>query len=249
VDQNQAVPPPIPDDIDGSEVLINEIRGSRDVRFQQFVIKYGILVTPIEAHNMLHVAKSTTVPIPKVYAIYQSYDKHKQKIATYIIIQYVQGETLLDLLANIEQDQKLSIAQTLRTYFDQLRQLQPPGYFGNIDGGPPLDDLFLETPLAKDINSLFETVEQLVECNIRIYTTTNRERMVHKARYYRNVLPTALRTDSTPVFTHNDLQRKNIIVQDDGGLVIIDWEFASWYPMYWEHSTLCLSTMKLEMWS
>jgi hypothetical protein len=85
---------------------------------------------------MLYVAKSTTVPIPKVYAIYQSYDKHKQKIATYIIIQYVQRKTLLDLWANIEQDRKPSIAQTLRTYFDQLRRLEPPGCFGNIDGGP-----------------------------------------------------------------------------------------------------------------
>jgi thiamine kinase-like enzyme len=100
--------------------------------------------------------------------------------------------------------------------------------------------------------------------------------MAHKVRYYWNVLPTALRTDSTPLFTHNDFQRKNIIVQDDVGLVIIDWEFASWYPMYWEYSTatwgnggwyddwhdyvriilnnyptqsLWLSTMKLEMWS
>jgi thiamine kinase-like enzyme len=134
----------------------------------------------------------------------------------------------------------------------------------------------LGTPLAKDINSSFETVEQLIDCILQIYTTATGERTTHKARYYRNVLPTALRIDSTPAFTHNDFQRKNIMVQDDSGLVIIDWEFASWYPMYWEYSTatwsnsgwyddwhdyvriildnyptqsLWLSTMKLEMWS
>ncbi|SPJ73848.1 uncharacterized protein FTOL_03578 [Fusarium torulosum] len=276
VNQDQAVPPPTPDDIDGSEVLLNETTGSRVVRIQQFVIKYGIFVAPIEAHNMLYVAKSTTVPVPKVYAIYQRYDKHMEEIVTYIVMQYVQGKTLLDLWSSLDQDRKLSVAHTLRTYMDQLRQLQHPGYFGNIDGGPPLDDLFLETPLAKEINSSFETVEQLVECIIRIYTTTTGERTVHKARYYQDVLPTALRIDSTPAFTHNDFQRKNIMVQDDGGLVIIDWEFASWYPMYWEYSTatwanggwyddwhdyvriildnyptqsLWLSSMKLEMWS
>lgn len=109
-----------------------------------------------------------------------------------------------------------------------------------------------------------------------MYTTATGKCTTHKAGYYRNVLPTALRIDSTPFLTHNDLQRKNIMVQDDDGLVIIDWEFASWYPMYWEYSTvtwsnsgwyddwhdyvriildnhptqsLWLSTIKLEMWS
>jgi hypothetical protein len=27
------------------------------------------------------------------------------------------------------------------------------------------------------------------------------------------------------------------MLQEDGGLAIIDWEFASWYPMYCEYST------------
>ncbi|KAM0235338.1 hypothetical protein ACHAP5_009733 [Fusarium lateritium] len=276
VDQSQAISLPTPDDIDDSEVLLNETRGSRVVRTQGFVIKYGIFVKPIEAHNMLYVAKSTAVPVPKVYAIYQCYDERKKRITTYIVMQYVQGKTLVDLWGNLDQDRKLSIAQTLRTHFDQLRQLQHPGYFGNIDGGPPLDDLFSATQLAKDINSSFETVDQLAEWILRIYTTETGERMAHKARYYQHVLPTALQSDSTPVFTHNDFQRKNVMVQDDGGLFIIDWEFASWYPMYWEYSTatwanggwyddwhdyvcitldnyptqsLWLSSMKLEMWS
>ncbi|KAM0288946.1 hypothetical protein ACHAO9_006454 [Fusarium lateritium] len=276
VDQSQAISLPTPDDIDGSEVLLNETTLTRVVKIQEFVIKYGTLVAPIEAHNMLYVAQHTAVSIPKVYAIYQRYDERKKKIATYIVMQYVQGKTLVELWGNLDQDRKLSIAQTLRTYFDQLRLLQHPGYFGNIHGGPPLDDLFQETQLAKDIKSSFETVDQLVEWFLRIYTTETGERMAHKARYYQNVLPAALRSDSTPVFTHNDFQRKNVMVQDDGGLFIIDWEFASWYPMYWEYSTatwanggwyddwhdyvritldnypiqsLWLSSMKLEMWS
>ncbi|KAM0211954.1 hypothetical protein ACHAPA_006026 [Fusarium lateritium] len=276
VDRSQAISLPTPDDIDGSEVLLNETTLTRVVRIQGFVIKYGTLVAPIEAHNMMYVAKHTTVPIPKVYAIYQSYDKHMKNMTTYIVMQDVQGKTLMNLVGNVDRGRKLSIAQTLRRYFDQLRQLQHPGYFGNIDGGRPLDDLFQETQLAKDIHSSFGTVDQLVEWILRIYTTETGERMTHKARYYQNVLPIALRSDSTPVFTHNNFQTKNIMIQDDSGLVIIDWEFASWYPMYWEYSTatwanggwyddwhdyvritpdnyptqsLWLSSMKLEMWS
>lgn len=66
---------------------------------------------------------------------------------------------LLNSRSSLDQDRELSFAHTLRTYIDQLRRLQHPGYFGNIDDGPPLDDLFLDTPLTKGINSSFETVE------------------------------------------------------------------------------------------
>lgn len=56
VDQTQNYPDllPTPNDIDGSEVLLHESTGSRLVRFQErFVVKFGIYISPIEAHNML----------------------------------------------------------------------------------------------------------------------------------------------------------------------------------------------------
>ncbi|KAF4460299.1 Phosphotransferase enzyme family [Fusarium albosuccineum] len=273
--QNYSIPLPTPNDLDGSDVLLHESSGSRLVRMQQtFVLKYGAYVEPIEAYNMLFVAKSTTVPVPKVYAIYQR--REEQRLVTYIVMQYVHGTTLLNLWESLDQARKTSIAKTLRTHFDQLRELQHPGFFGNIDGGPPLDDMFLETKCAEDINSSFATEDELTDCIVRIYGLETGERMAHKARYYQHVLPTVLRGQGTSVFTHNDFQRKNIMIQEDGTVVIIDWEFASWYPTYWEYSSatwansgwnddwhdyvrialdeypnqsLWLSSMKLEMWS
>ncbi|KAM0415782.1 hypothetical protein ACHAPT_013243 [Fusarium lateritium] len=275
--QNCPIPLPTPNDIDGSEVLLNQPApgGTRVVRVhERFVIKFGVDVQPTEAQSMLYVAESTTVPVPKVYAIYQSRDK--QRIVTYIVMQHVQGITLLNLWGSLDEARKTSIAKTLRTYFDQLRQLEHPGYFGNINGGPPLDDIFSAMQSADEIKASFATEAELIDWIIRVYSFQTSERMAHKARYYRHILPTVLRGDGIPVFTHNDFQRKNVIVQDDGGPVIIDWEFASWYPTYWEYSTatfansrwnddwheyvrialdeypnqsLWLSNMKLEMWS
>ncbi|KAK7413102.1 hypothetical protein QQX98_008050 [Neonectria punicea] len=273
--QNYPIPLPTPNDIDGSEILPSKPGGARLVRIQQrFVMKFGVDVQPVEAYNMLYVAKSTTVPVPKVYAIYQR--QEKQSIITYIAMQYVQGTTLSNLWGSLDQARKTSIAKTLRAYFDQLRQLKHPGFFGNINGGPPLDDIFSATRGTNEIKTSFATEDELIDWIIRIYSLETGERMAHKARYYQYVLPTVLRGDGTPIFTHNDLQRKNIIIQDNGVLVIIDWEFASWYPTYWEYSTatfangcwnddwhdylrivldeypnqsLWLSSMKLEMWS
>lgn len=273
--QNYPVPLPTPNDIDGSEVLPSNPGGARIVGIQQrFVMKFGVDVQPIEAHNMLYVAKSTTVPVPKVYAIYQR--REKQSVVTYIVMQYVQGTTLLNLWGSLDQARKTSIAETLRAYFDQLRQLKHPGFFGNIDGGPPLDDIFSATQGATEIKGSFATEDELIDWIIRIYSLETGERTAYKTRYYQHILPTVLRGGDTPIFTHNDFQRKNIIVQDDGVPVIIDWEFASWYPIYWEYSTamfangswnddwheylrivldeypnqsLWLSSMRLEMWS
>ncbi|KAM4065193.1 phosphotransferase enzyme family protein [Hirsutella rhossiliensis] len=40
-----------------------------------------------------------------------------------------------------------------------------------------------------------------------------------------------------PVFTHGDLNPFNILVRGDQVVGIIDWEFAGWYPYYWEYTS------------
>lgn len=160
--QNYPIPLPTPNDIDGSEILPSKPGGARLVRMQQrFVMKFGVDVQPVEAYNMLYVAKSTTVPVPKVYAIYQR--REKQSIVTYIVMQYVQGTTLLNLWGSLDQARKTSIAKTLRAYFDQLRQLKHPGFFGNINGGPPLDDIFSATRGTNEIKTSFATEDELID--------------------------------------------------------------------------------------
>ncbi len=124
--QNHANPLPTPNDIDGSESVVHESTGSRLLQVQQrFLVNFGVHVHPIEGSTMLYVAKFTTVPIPKVYAIYQC--QEEQRIITYMLMQYIPGTTLLDAWGSLDRARKTAIALTLRTYFDQLRQLQPPG--------------------------------------------------------------------------------------------------------------------------
>ncbi|AEO66513.1 uncharacterized protein THITE_2114640 [Thermothielavioides terrestris NRRL 8126] len=40
-----------------------------------------------------------------------------------------------------------------------------------------------------------------------------------------------------PVFTHGDLNPSNIFVRGNRVVGIIDWEFAGWYPYYWEYTS------------
>ncbi|KAM5385685.1 hypothetical protein ACJZ2D_000884 [Fusarium nematophilum] len=180
-----------------------------------FVIKFGHSVDPIEAHNTLYVARSTTLPVPKVYAIYRR--REREATVTYIVVEYVPGTTLLTLWVSLDQDRRAAIARNLRTYFDQLRQLEHPGYIGHIKGGPLLDEMFSETEGAHEFNTSFQTEDELIDRIIR-YTP------------WRPVTGWPTRLDTT--------NRKNVIVRPDGMPVLIDWEFASWYPTYWEYSSV-----------
>ena len=147
----------------------------------------------------------------------------------------VEGQTLASRWGSLAIPAKSAIADRLREVFNHLRDIPCPGYFGSL-GNRPLEDCVFWTAgdvASGVINGPFETEAQLNEAMVLkyLYNTTSPQ----KAEYYRRVLPQVLRNHK-PIFQHADLQRKNIMIRDDGTLVIIDWETAGWYPSYWEYS-------------
>lgn len=61
--------------------VVHDSWNSRLVRIgPTFIIKYGVHVEPEEGHNMIFVAKSTTIPVPKVFAIYQRPDEDNRTV-------------------------------------------------------------------------------------------------------------------------------------------------------------------------
>jgi len=42
-------------------------------------------------------------------------------------------------------------------------------------------------------------------------------------------------SDHRVVFTHGDLAPRNIVVKDGCVQALLDWEYAGWYPEYWEY--------------
>ena len=75
-----------------------------------------------------------------------------------------------------------------------------------------------------------------------------------RSQFYQRMLPDVLRNHAS-VFTHADLQRKNIIIEFSSSsevslssngdsdhlqaadlcVTLVDWEKAGWYPSYWEY--------------
>ena len=62
-------------DIEVSKDGFADYSGQKVVRLgKHFVVIYGININIIEAENMLFVRKATTIPVPKVYALYTDSD-------------------------------------------------------------------------------------------------------------------------------------------------------------------------------
>lgn len=56
------------------------------------------------------------------------------------------------------------------------------------------------------------------------------------------------RTDHAIVFTHADLNMRNILV--DGGRFsgLVDWENSGWYPEYWDYTKARYTTKLKQRW-
>jgi thiamine kinase-like enzyme len=186
---------------------------------------------------MLFVGQFSNIPVPLVHAIYFDEDTR----VNYILMENVEGQTLASHWNTLITSTKTIIADKLRDVFNHLRNIPCPGeYFGSL-GNCALEDAMFWT--ADDIvpgviNGPFKTEAQFNEAMALKYLYNNIS--PQKATYCSRVLPQVLRNHN-PIFTNADFQRKNVIVRNDGTLVIIDWETAGWYPSYWEY-TLAMFT-------
>lgn len=207
---------------------------------QFYVVKWGSGVEPVEGYNMQFVREYTDVVVPRLFAIYERETSPRTK-NTYIIMEYIHGESLEQLWPELAGHQKEDIAAQVRRIIDSLRQLPHPGYFGGVGNSKLPDGMFWTEESSPSINGPFATEDELIEGIVSKYIQECGDRMMHKAEYYRRVLPKTLRGNEKPVFTHNDLQRKNILVLSDGTIALIDWAEAGWYPSYWEYATAMLA--------
>ncbi|TAQ88179.1 hypothetical protein B7494_g3493 [Chlorociboria aeruginascens] len=235
--------------IEASHDILLDYPGRKVVRIgSDFVVKYGTGVDLIEGENMLFVSQVTTIPIPKVYAIYSN----EETGLNYIVMENIHGQALDSYWSFLNETQKEAISRQLREFLDQLRKIPSPGYFGSIGRRGLQDSVFWtgkEIPPGL-MEGPFETEDRLNEAMTQKYIYNNLP--IQKASFYRRAFTTVLQ-NHRPIFTHGDFQRKNILIRtaptaaassespltnakEDYSLVIIDWETSGWYPSYWEYA-------------
>lgn len=217
----------------------------RIVRVGDYFVKYGVRVKLTEGETMLFIkGVQKDFPVPQVYALYSAVENGET--VNYIVMEYIPGKDLKECWPSLEPGEKLSIARQLRTHFDFLRSIPGPGYFGSV-GRKPFNqaNFWPETRVSseekKNVSGPFESEAELTES---LATSMTRhwdlEDQKHRITFLRRVLFDVL-ANHKAVLTHGDLRQRNIILREDGSLVLIRWEYSGWYPEYMEYAMAILN--------
>ncbi|WQF82517.1 Putative aminoglycoside phosphotransferase, protein kinase-like domain superfamily [Colletotrichum destructivum] len=214
-------PLPTPGAIAASQDILQENSGRRVVRVGiYFVVKYGAAVNLTEGENMLFIKQFSKTSTPTVYAIYSLQPKGDKSPTNYI------------LMENIQANHESNLATCAK--FLHLTTL------GVLGKRPFEDSVFWagDDASCQVASGPFDSEKQMLDAMDKKYSRQNP--VYRKSEYYSRILPLMLRGHAS-IFTHGDFQRKNIVVAEDGEVVIIDWEAAGWYPSFWEYSTAMFS--------
>ncbi|KAI0118369.1 kinase-like domain-containing protein [Nemania sp. FL0031] len=182
-------------------------------KYTRYSHGFGATDHPNEAMVMDFIKANTSIPVPKVFS--SAWDR--------ITMEYIEGETLQQAWPVLTPDQRSDILDQLRGYIAQLRALKGT-QISRLSG----EGVLVPCMMMRS-GGPFATIEEFHDWFV---WPPGRETV---QSIYWNQITTHLRNDVPIVFTHGDLAARNILVRDGKIVAILDWEFAGWYPEYWEY--------------
>lgn len=208
----------------------------------EFAVKFGNGIPLSEAENMQFLAASSKVPVPKVYAAFIDPETSR----TFIIMEYVPGHNLQVLLPSLTLSEGKAVCALIRDAMIELRNIPAPGYLGTLNHRPYHDGVFWTKDKDPSISGPFANQQEM---NRGIVERLRQTESLQYVQLLQKMVNSTLH-DHRSVFTHGDLQPKNIMVErvepHDGGnspfrITLVDWEIAGWYPEYWDFCNATIS--------
>ena len=191
--------------------------------------------------------QKTKTKEPRVFALYTDTESSTK----YIVTELIEGDTLDTRWSRLTECQKRGIVSTLKGYFDELRSLPSPGYFGGI-GKTGLLHRFFRTPqTSRSMNGPLYSETALNEAVASNFFAQSDYCSAPQVEFYRQAQADFYRQamsevscNHPPTFSHSDFQDKNIIVrqlpdhadESQYEVTLIGWEVAGRCPSYWEYS-------------
>ena len=206
-----------------------------------FVIKFGFNVHLQEGQNMMMIKQHTDVPVPTVYALFQS------NWMNFIVMEYIPGSDLRQCWETLTADEKADILKQLRECFAKIRAIPSPDYYGGIGHQPIRDVLMTLPPLGSSLDFLDLPGGIVWPCSTEAMWVSRMLTVLEQRAPGADLFQLRLRMypllDSVfrghrPVFTHASITLSNIMLGQDGKIYILDWAQAGWYPSCWEYCRL-----------
>ena len=193
------------------------------------IVKRGPFVDLVEAATMQYVAERKSIPVPKVYCAFPPDGRVS------IVMERLRGEPITVAFEAMDEPGRSRLLCELKGYLDEMRRLPAPEGAGvQSCVATSLYDSRISKPEPRF--GPFKTIEEFhlwLRDGLQMEDLKDGD---HRAEAER-VIATQDNTKPPPVFTHGDLNLSNILVYDGRISGIIDWEFAGWYPYYWEYTS------------
>ncbi|KAJ3563801.1 hypothetical protein NP233_g8702 [Leucocoprinus birnbaumii] len=198
-----------------------------------------------EANTLNLLFTETTIPVPRVRRVV------KREWDFLIVIDYIPGSTLAQVWPTFSIWKKIRIAFTLRRYVRQLRRLRgsattPPVmvlaprlsanlYQALIGTDTPSTQRICGSPIFTQVRfrrGPFASYSELSAWfNKRHQMAMDIEKLPQDDPSRNDLFD-----DSRPlVMTHQDLNLRNIMIDEDSRIWIIDWGWAGYYPEWFEY--------------
>lgn len=200
---------------------------------KHLIVKTSPFVHLTEATTLQFIAANTSIPVPRVHCAFV----HRNK--AYLVMQRIQGVSLARALPSLSAAQLSAIFRQLRAMLAELRTLpSPPGAGVQSCIGGSLRDSRI--PRSRPRFGPFKTVQAFhLWLREGLRPEKHPERDDHQDQDWQDIKTLATWHDGccpALVFTYGDLNPFNVFVCGAQVVGIIDWEFAGWYPDYWEYT-------------
>ncbi|KAI0543202.1 kinase-like domain-containing protein [Xylaria digitata] len=147
-------------------------------------------------------------------------------------MEHLPGSPLNETWGDLDSLTKERICKELWDFVKQLRNIPKPPELKNLYQCGA-DSSACQDVLLRDLSS--PPVPLLNDESLR--NRINEHYLHHNGGSYGENLLDYLPSSNIAVFTHADLAPRNVLVDKSGTITgLVDWEFAGWYPDYWEYA-------------
>ncbi|CAI7585941.1 unnamed protein product [Penicillium palitans] len=209
-----------------SAPVLHKLGATKVVRLSQhLVMKGGGSVLPCEAETLNFVASKTGIRAPRVHRAFQVEDE-AQYFGTkgYIVMDFIAGQPLDKCWTNLPYDNQRQIAMQIADMIKEMQSvvISQPGplgggpfrgrFFTDYSAGP-----FKDSAEVQDwFNHKLDICKQMNQCP-------------------KDIPPFQF---GTFVLTHQDISPRNLILDHNGEVWLIDWANAGAYPPAFESAAL-----------
>ncbi|KAF1960009.1 kinase-like protein [Byssothecium circinans] len=181
------------------------------------------------------IEKHTRIPAPRAIDTLHSND------TSFLLMTGLPGEIVGRHMHTMTDEQLVGIVKTLRAYIAEMRTIPkaPASEYQicNVSGGG-IQDWRVGDSQRKELR--FRT-----EAEFNDYLTYD----LPLDEDARHVISKSYDVKHDAVFTHADLNMRNILVNQEGEISgIVDWECAGWYPEYWEYTKMHFGARSTARW-